>query len=62
MHCAGVVSAGATGGGCEVTVGFVDHDEIGQLHDSALDSLEFIAAGGGDEQGEKIDHVGDSNL
>ena len=36
---------GALGGAGQVAVGLVDDDEVGQLHDPALDALELVAAG-----------------
>jgi hypothetical protein len=41
-----VIAACASCGRCEITVGFVDNDKVGQFHDAALDSLKLVAAAG----------------
>ncbi len=62
VHGAGVVGAGAPGRRGQVAVGLVDDDQVGQLHDPPLDALQLVAAAGGHEQGEQVDHVGDRHL
>ena len=43
---AGVVGAGAPACGLERAVGLVDEEEVGHLHDAALDALQLVAAAG----------------
>ncbi len=45
-----------------VAVGFVDDDSVGHFHDSAFDSLEFVAGSGELEQEEEVDHRVDGCL
>ena len=56
------VAGGPLGGVGEVAVGLVDDDQVGQLHDPALDALELVAAGRGGHQHEEVDEVGDGHL
>ena len=42
MEGVAVVGEGAAGGGEEVAVGLVDHDEVRRLHDAPLDPLRKI--------------------
>ena len=58
----GVVGGGVGGDGCEIAVGLVDHDEVGELHDPALEPLELVAAAGRDEHEEEVDHRRDLHL
>ena len=50
------------GGGQQVTVGLVDDDDVGQLHDPPLDALQLVAAARRRQQEEAVDHVGDRGL
>ena len=43
-------------------VGFVDNDEVSQLHDAALDALEFVASAGEHDEQKTIDHVVDGGF
>ena len=46
----------------ELSVGLVDDDEVGELHDPALQALELVASAGRDEHEEQVDHRGDLHL
>ena len=43
----------------ELAVGLVDDDEVGELHDPALEPLQLVPSAGRDEDEEEIDHRGD---
>ena len=58
----GVVGGGVGGDGGEIAVGLVDDDEIGELHDPALEPLELVAAAGRHEHEEEVDHRRDLHL
>ena len=57
-----VVGGGAHCGGEQVAVGLVDHHEICELHDPALDALELVAPTGRHQHHEEVDHRGDVDL
>ena len=59
---AGVVGGGVRGGRGEVAVGLVDHHEVGELHDPALEALQLVAAARRDEHEEEVDHRRDLHL
>ena len=40
-----------------IAIGLVDHHQIGQLDNTLLDALQFIAATGQQQKGEEIDHI-----
>ena len=46
----------------EVAVGLVDHHQVGELHDPALQTLQLVAAAGRDEHEEQVDHRRDLHL
>ena len=53
---------GPLGGGRQVAVGLVDDDQVGELHDPALDALELVAAGRRGDEHEEVDEVGHRHL
>ena len=46
----------------EHTIGLGDNDQVGQLHDTALDALQLIAACRRHQQHKHIHHIGDHRL
>ena len=62
MQRARVVGGGGRGRRGEVAVGLVDDDEIGELHDPALEPLQLVAAGRRDQHEEHVDHGRDRDL
>ena len=58
LQRAGIVGDGAHGGGFQVAVGLVDEDEVGHLHDAALDALQLVAACRGEEEEEEVAKLG----
>ena len=55
----GIIGAGAHGGGFQVAIGLVHQNEVGHLHDAALDALQFVAARRGHQQQEHVTQGGD---
>lgn len=55
-------SAGSFSGDEIGAVGFIDGDEVSQLHDAALDALQFVSGAGKHDEEEEIDHVVDGGL
>ena len=51
------IVGGATRGCGEVTIGLVDDDHVGELHDPALDALELVTAGRRGHQHEQVDQI-----
>ena len=45
-----------------VTVGLVDHDDIGHLHYAALDALQFIPCSSERDEHQEVDHARDSSF
>ena len=62
MERAGVVGRGRGRRRGEVAVSLVDDDEIGELHDPALQPLQLVATRRRDEHEEHVDHRGDRDL
>ena len=58
----GVVAGGNGGRVRELTVGLVHHDEVGELHDPALEALQLVACAWRHEHEEQVDHRGDLHL
>ena len=52
-----VVDAGSLRRGAIGSIGFVDHDHVRQLHDSALHALQFVSGTSERDEQKKIDHV-----
>ena len=46
----------------QLAVGLVDDDEVGELDDAALHSLQLVARARSEEQHEQVDHAGHRNL
>ena len=57
-----VVGLRALRRGEQLAVGLVDHHEIGELDDAALDALQLVAGAGREQQQKAVDHVGDRAL
>ena len=62
LQCMGVFAGGAAGGGGKIAIGFGDDQEIGDLHDAALDALQFIPAAWHEQQKEHVHHIRHSGL
>ena len=58
----GIVRAGSRRRRFQLAIGFVDQDQIGNLHDAALDPLQLVAARRGEKQDEEIAHLGNHGL
>ena len=57
-----VVGLRALRRGEQLAVGLVDHHEVGELDDAALDALQLVAGARREQQQKAVDHVGDRAL